>query len=82
VNRLALVKLPVLPAETPEVPLTSVAEVVRLLGETMNQVRTGRLAVNVGNCLGVLATVLLRALEGDSVMQRVAAIEARLKGNP
>ena len=56
-----------LAADTPDLPLKTIADVVAALGETINQVRTGRLAVNVGNCLGVLAGVLLRAIEGSDV---------------
>ena len=65
-----------LPPETPDLPLKTVADVAAALAVTMNQVRTGRLAVNVGNCLGVLAGVLLKALEGGDVEQRLAALEA------
>jgi len=50
---------------------------VAALGQTINQVRTGRLAVNVGNCIGVLAGVLLRAIEGGDLEQRIAALESK-----
>jgi hypothetical protein len=63
--------------DTPDLPLKSVADVVAALGQTINQVRSGRLAVNVGNCLGVLAGVLLKAIEGGELEQRLAALEAR-----
>jgi hypothetical protein len=65
-----------LPPDAPDLPLKTVADVVAALGETMNQVRTGKLAVNVGNCLGVLAGVLLRAIEGGDLEGRIAALEA------
>src|SRR5262245_58936277 len=66
-----------LPPDSPDLPLKTVADVVAVLGQTINQVRTGRLAVNVGNCLGVLAVVLLKAIEGSDLEQRIAALEAR-----
>jgi hypothetical protein len=70
-----------LPPDAPDLPLNSVCDVVRLLGETINQVRTGRLGVNVGNCVGVLAGVLLKAIEGGDLEQRLAALEARHSRN-
>jgi hypothetical protein len=66
-----------LPPDTPDLPLKSVADVMVALGLTINQVRTGRLAVNIGNCLGVLAGVLLKAIEGGDLEQRIAALEAK-----
>ncbi len=43
----------------------------------MKQVQTGQLAVQDGNCLGVLAGVLLKAIEGSDIERRLAALEAR-----
>lgn len=73
-------KAATLPSDTPDLPLKSVADVVTALAETINQVRTGRLAVNVGNCMGVLAGVLLRAIEGGELEARIAALEQGRKG--
>jgi hypothetical protein len=53
-----------------------VADVVALLGRTINQVLTGKIGVGVGNCVGQLGGVLLRALEGDEVERRLAELEA------
>ena len=69
-----------LPPDTPDLPLKTVADVVALLGQSINQVRTGRLDARVGNCLGVLAGVLLRAIEGGELEQRIGALEARQNG--
>jgi hypothetical protein len=66
-----------LPPDTPDLPLRSVQDVVSALAETYNAVRTGRLDAKIGNCLGVLAGVLLRAIEGSELEQRIAALEAR-----
>src|SRR5262245_19353504 len=53
----------VLPPETPDLALNGVPDVLRWLGETANQVRRGQLSPSVGNCLGFLLSVGLRALE-------------------
>jgi len=72
---------PTLPPDTPDLVLRTVADVVAALGATVNQVRTGRLGVQVGNCLGQLLQVLLKAIEGGEVerllTERLAALEAR-----
>jgi hypothetical protein len=67
----------VLPPDTPDLALKTVADVITLLGQTINQTRTGKLAVNVANAIGVLTGVLLRALEGGDVETRLAALEAK-----
>jgi hypothetical protein len=69
-------KAATLPAETPDLPLKSVADVIVALGLTINQVRTGTVACNIGNCLGQLLQVLLKAIEGSELEQRIAALEA------
>ena len=71
----------VLPEDTPDIDLTNSKDVVRLLSETINQVRTGRIAVNVGNALGILAGVLLKAMEADELEARVASLEHRAGHN-
>lgn len=52
-----------LPPETPDAPLSTVDDIINLLGQTVHQVRTGQLSVNAANSIGVLSGVLLRALE-------------------
>jgi hypothetical protein len=69
-----------LPPDTPDLSLKSVEDVVKALATTFNAVRTGRLDARVGNCLGVLAGVLLKAIEGSDLEQRLAALEARHNG--
>lgn len=66
-----------LPPDTPDAALGSVAEVACFLASTLNQVRTGRLAANVGNCLFVGAGVLLKAIEVSDFEARIAALESR-----
>jgi hypothetical protein len=68
----------VLPADTPDLPLASFADVCQLLGETINQVRIGRLDVKVGHTVGFLAGVLLKAIEA-SELERMAEEIDKLK---
>ena len=65
--------------DTPDLPLTTVADVAAAIAITINQVRTGKVAVQIGNCLGVLAGVLLKAIEGGDLAARVEALESVLK---
>jgi hypothetical protein len=65
---------------TPDLPLKTVRDVVSAVADTFNKVRTGQLAVGVGNCRGVLAGVLLKALETSDLEQRLSALEARQDG--
>ena len=62
----------VLPPETPDRPLTTVADVVTLLAETINQVRRGALDPKVANTMCYLAALLLKALEQGDVERQVA----------
>ncbi len=69
-------KTKALPAETPDVPLSSVAEVVGLLGETINQLRRGEIDPRVANAVGYLSGTLLKALQQGDIEQRLADLEA------
>jgi hypothetical protein len=70
-------KAATLPTDTPDLPLTTVRDVITALATTFNAVRVGRMDARVGNCLGVLAGVLLKAIEGGDLEQRIAALESR-----
>lgn len=65
-----------LPEDTPDAELRTVADVVAVLGATINQVRTGRLAVGVANSIGILAGTLLKALQAGDLEQRLAVLES------
>ena len=69
----------VLPASTPDAPLGTEADVVTLLGATINQVRRGELDTKVGNCLALLCGQLIRAMQGSDLAARVEMLEAVLK---
>lgn len=58
--------------------LHSVSEVVVLLGDVINKVRTGKMDPKLGNTLAVLASTLIRALETGAVEARIADLETRL----
>ena len=73
-------KTAVLPPDTPDAPLGSVADVVTLLGQTINQVRRGEIEPRVANAVGYLAATLLRGLEQGDIERRLAELEAILKG--
>ena len=54
------------------------AEVCRLLSNTITNVQTGRLDCRIGAAVGMLANVLLRAIEIDTLDNRLDAIELEL----
>src|SRR5262245_60330037 len=58
-------KAAILPANSPDLPLSSVTDVASFLATAINEVRRGQLDPRVGNCIGVLAGQLLKALEGS-----------------
>jgi len=67
-----------LPGADEDLPLTSVADVVALLGQTVNQVRKGQMDAKTGNCLAVLSGCLLRALEGNELAKQIEELRRRL----
>jgi len=73
-------KAPVLPPETPLRPVRTAGDVIELLGETIHQVRTGTLDPRVGNCVGYLSAIILKATEQGEMEQRLAALEAIVAG--
>jgi hypothetical protein len=62
-----------------DLPCGTVVEVVALVGRTINDVRQGRLDARIGNCIGVLAGVLLRALEGDDLARQLDEMQAEIE---
>jgi hypothetical protein len=71
-------KAAVLPADTPDAPLASMADVVTFLGATVNRVLRGQVDAKVGNCLGLLCGQLLKALEKGDLEARLAVVEQAL----
>jgi hypothetical protein len=68
-------KAAVLPPETPLRPVRTAGEVIELLAETIHQVRVGTLDPRVGNCIGYLSGIVLKAGEQDVMEQRLTALE-------
>ncbi len=67
-------------SDADEVRIDGTADVLVLLSETASQVRRGELDHRVANCLGYLASVLLRALQQGELEERIAALEAAARG--
>jgi hypothetical protein len=60
-----------------DLPLGTVAEVVTVLGRTINDVRAGRLEAKVGNAVACLVGQLLAALRGSDLDARLRALEEK-----
>jgi len=73
-------KAPVLPPDTPLRPVRTAVDVIELLGETIHQVRTGGLDPRVGNCIGYLSGIVLKASQQSEMEQRLAALENIVTG--
>lgn len=66
-------------AAAPDVKVESCQDVVRLLSDTINQVRRGELDPRVANAVGYLANILIRAAEQGDMEKRMADLEAAVK---
>jgi hypothetical protein len=68
-----------LPAAAPDVPAEDAADVVKLLGQTINQVRRGELDPRIANAVGYLANLVLAATGQRELETRLAEIESLVK---
>jgi len=68
----------VVPAESPDVQLTSSKDVAVLLSESISQTLRGELDPRVANTIGFLSGVFLKALEQGLVEERLLKVEAAL----
>lgn len=59
----------------PPITITQSKDVVSLLTDTINRVRSGELDTRVANCLGVLSGHLLKAFEIAELENRMESIE-------
>jgi hypothetical protein len=75
-------KTAVLPPGTADVPLSSVTDVVALLGQTINEVRRGEIDPKVANAIGYLVTGLLRTLEQGDIERRLEELETIIRSQP
>jgi hypothetical protein len=53
----------------------TVPDLVNLLADTIDEVKTGKVDPRVANAVGYLAGVILKALEYDALNERLAALE-------
>jgi hypothetical protein len=75
-------KAAVLPLDASTCCLESIKDGASLLGATINQVRRGELDPRVGNCTGYLAGILLKAIEAESLDERISSLENAIKNRP
>ena len=71
-----------LPADTPDLEMRNVKNVVALLGVTINQVRRGQIDPRVSNAVGYLSGMLLKAFEIGSLEDRISALETATRNQP
>jgi hypothetical protein len=75
------------PTSTPGVseyvarPLKSVDDVTKLLGDTINDLRSGTIDSRLANTVGFLATGMLKALQQGDLEGRLCTMEAVLSSN-
>ena len=73
-------KMATLPADAPDVKVEDSAGVVKLLSETINQVRRGEIDPRVANAVGYLANIVLAATSQGELESRLAELESLFKG--
>jgi len=73
-------KMATLPADAPDVKVEDGADVVKLLSETINQVRRGEIDPRVANAVGYLSNIVLAATGQRELESRLAELESLFKG--
>jgi len=69
-------KMAVLPSSVPDAKLQNADDAVKLLAETINQVRRGEVDPKVANAVGYLAGLLMKGLRESETELRLAALES------
>lgn len=72
-------RAPSLPLETPDLSLRTTQEVAQLLGQTINQVRRGEIDPRIGNAIGYLSGVLLKAQEQGDIIKKLQMLEDTIR---
>ena len=67
--------------DAPDVNIKDCQDTVPLLSDTINQVRKGQIDPRVGNTVGYLANVIIKAVEQSDTEKRLEEIEAIVKTN-
>jgi hypothetical protein len=68
-----------LPRTTPDVRLDNSEDLIRLVGQTINQVLRGQIHPRIANSVGFLINLRLRVQEPGDYEHRLAALEAAVK---
>ncbi|MCX5690336.1 MAG: hypothetical protein NTV94_11235 [Planctomycetota bacterium] len=66
----------------PDLPLESIQDAANVLADTVNRVRKGVLDPRIGNTVGYITSVLIRALESSTFERRLEALEAVVSAQP
>jgi hypothetical protein len=61
-----------------DIEIKNTSDVVKLLNETINQVRTGGIEVKIANAVGYLSGICLKALEQGDIEKRLEALEEKV----
>lgn len=64
--------------EESNIQIKNTSDVIKLLNETINQVRTGDIEVKIANCVGYLSGICLKALEQGDIEERLTALEDKV----
>jgi hypothetical protein len=67
--------------EISQIAIKSSSEILKLIGETIHQVRTGQLDPRIANCVGYLSGIALKAIEQSETEERLAALEVAVQKN-
>ncbi len=72
-------KMAVLPGSVPDAKLQNADDAVKLLAETINQVRRGEIDPKIANAVGYLGGLLMKGLRESETERRLAAIESAVR---
>jgi hypothetical protein len=67
--------------DTPDVKIENCKDTVPLLSDTINQVRKGEIDPRIGNAIGYLSSVIIKAVEQSDTEKRLVEIEGIVKAN-
>ena len=71
-----------LPTDTPDLPLNTTQDVASLLAMTINQIRRGELDPKIGNTVGYLSGILLKAQEQGELEKKIKILEDVIQKTP
>ena len=74
-------KIATLSSLTPDIQLDSAQDVVRLIAETISQVRRGDIDPRIANAVGYLSGVALKAREQGELEDRLKTLEEEIERN-